>query len=96
MSKYIAQKNIKYISLETKLELIKKHSNQKVTTTLLTKEYGTSTSTISTRFFPQRQKNQKCPYFFNRVMTERSSIQRAGEFSPDLLVISRFDCTNTF
>ncbi|RNA30581.1 hypothetical protein BpHYR1_052585 [Brachionus plicatilis] len=36
------------ISLETKIEIIKKHCDQKITTTSLSKEYGVNTSTIST------------------------------------------------
>ncbi|RNA23177.1 hypothetical protein BpHYR1_037880 [Brachionus plicatilis] len=36
------------ISPETKIEIIKKHCDQKITTTTLSKEYGVNTSTIST------------------------------------------------
>ncbi|RNA37314.1 hypothetical protein BpHYR1_000081 [Brachionus plicatilis] len=44
----LAQKKRKCISLETKIEIIKKHCDQKITTTTLSKEYGVNTSTIST------------------------------------------------
>ncbi|RNA01164.1 hypothetical protein BpHYR1_027771 [Brachionus plicatilis] len=42
------QKKRKCISLETKVEIIKKHCEQKIATSILSKEYSVNTSTIST------------------------------------------------
>ncbi|RNA36533.1 hypothetical protein BpHYR1_041366 [Brachionus plicatilis] len=47
MTDKLAQKKRKCISLETKLEILKKHCDHKITTTTLSKEYGVNTSTIS-------------------------------------------------